>query len=141
MTSQDMAFHYVSVTDEGDGKHQGNYDNDGATVLGAIAIGPNASASVLNSVALGANSMTGSFSQVSDATIGNTTYGGFAGSARGVVSVGGPGAERQITHVAPGAITSASTDAINGSQLYSAVNGLEALIASVRAELTTLGNQ
>ena len=32
--------------------------------------------------------------------------------------MGATGAERQIKHVAPGAITAASTDAINGSQLY-----------------------
>lgn len=55
------------------------------------------------------------------------TYGGFAGTATGVVSVGAAGAERQIVNVAPGAITATSTDAINGSQLYSVASQVNAL--------------
>lgn len=55
------------------------------------------------------------------------TYGGFAGIASGVVSVGAVGAERQIVNVAPGAITATSTDAINGSQLYSVASQVNAL--------------
>ena len=51
------------------------------------------------------------------------TYSGFAGnsSALGngaVVSVGTAGSERQIQNVAAGQITKTSTDAVNGSQLY-----------------------
>ncbi|WP_410694560.1 hypothetical protein, partial [Chryseobacterium sp. SIMBA_038] len=34
------------------------------------------------------------------------------------MSVGATGAERTITNVAAGRITAASTDAVNGSQLY-----------------------
>ncbi|MDQ8019667.1 MAG: ESPR-type extended signal peptide-containing protein [Bordetella sp.] len=55
------------------------------------------------------------------------TYGGFAGTASGVVSVGAVGAERQIVNVAPGAITATSTDAINGSQLYSVASQVNAI--------------
>ena len=51
----------------------------------------------------------------------------FAGTSPvGVVSVGSVGGERQIINVAAGEISSDSTDAINGSQLYaveSAING------------------
>ncbi|MFC0690752.1 YadA family autotransporter adhesin, partial [Paraburkholderia humisilvae] len=113
--------HYVSINDGG--THQGNYDNNGATAANSIAIGPGATATVNNSVALGANSQaTTQAVQVTSATIGGTTYSGFAGSATGVVSVGAPGAERQIINVAPGSITSSSTDAINGSQLYAVAN-------------------
>ncbi|MBO7555578.1 MAG: hypothetical protein J6T41_06380, partial [Neisseriaceae bacterium] len=45
----------------------------------------------------------------------------FAGSHAdtGVVSVGDVGAERRIQNVAPGKLSADSTDAINGSQLYS----------------------
>ena len=54
------------------------------------------------------------------ATVGSLTYGGFAGTAPvGTVSVGSLGAERTVTNVAAGRITANSTDAINGSQLYS----------------------
>ncbi|MGV3059629.1 ESPR-type extended signal peptide-containing protein, partial [[Pasteurella] aerogenes] len=56
---------------------------------------------------------------VSNATVGGVTYGTFAGAtANGVVSVGAAGAERRIQNVAAGEISSTSTDAINGSQLY-----------------------
>ena len=37
----------------------------------------------------------------------------------GVISVGAKGKERQIIHVAPGDVSATSTDAINGSQLFS----------------------
>src|SRR5690606_30776861 len=36
----------------------------------------------------------------------------------GVVSVGAPGAERQIQNIAAGTLSATSTDAVNGSQLY-----------------------
>jgi autotransporter adhesin len=41
-----------------------------------------------------------------------------------VVSVGSAGKERQITNVAAGRIEKGSTDAVNGSQLYSVADGL-----------------
>jgi trimeric autotransporter adhesin len=50
--------------------------------------------------------------------IGGSTY-TFAGTnATSTVSVGGNGVVRTITNVAAGRVTSTSTDAINGSQLY-----------------------
>ena len=100
-----------------------------ATVKDAAALGHDASASLENSVALGNGSTTKvNASAVTSTTIGSITYSGFAGAtnvaAGDQVSVGAAGAERQIKHVAPGAITAISTDAVNGSQLYSVVNGL-----------------
>ncbi|WOE74021.1 hypothetical protein [Alterisphingorhabdus coralli] len=86
----------------------------------AVAVGFNANATAVNDVALGANSITAAAVGVTDATVGNTTFGGFAGTTPGsVVSVGAVGAERQVTNVAAGQITATSTDAINGSQLFS----------------------
>ncbi|KLD61925.1 YadA-like family protein [Dyella japonica] len=89
-----------------------------------MALGHKANATVANSVALGANSQaTAPVVPVSSATVGGVTYSGFAGTTpAGTVSVGSKGAERQIQNVAAGQITSSSTDAINGSQLYSVVN-------------------
>ena len=55
------------------------------------------------------------------------TYSGFAGqgsAANGVVSIGKAGAERQLINVAAGKVAADSTDAINGSQLYSVANTL-----------------
>ncbi|MDM1707187.1 YadA-like family protein [Thiopseudomonas alkaliphila] len=97
-----------------------------------VALGSNAKAEHENSVALGHASQTAAAAQVDDAVIktvvdgktGTFTYSGFEGTASGVVSVGSAGAERQIINVAPGAITDKSTDAINGSQLFSVAKGI-----------------
>ncbi|MDM0001981.1 YadA-like family protein, partial [Variovorax sp. J22P240] len=92
----------------------------------SMAMGAGSSASVANSVALGAGSVANkAATPVNNAQVGNMNYGGFAGSKpTGVVSVGSEGAERQITNVAAGRITADSTDAVNGSQLYSVADGL-----------------
>ena len=85
-----------------------------------LALGISANASIANSVALGARSVTRAATNVTGATIGGTAY-KFAGttpSTAGVVSVGSVGAERQIQNVAAGQLTTTSTDAVNGSQLF-----------------------
>lgn len=57
-----------------------------------------------------------------EATVNGITYGGFAGNnPLATVSVGSEGKERTITNVAAGRISKTSTDAINGSQLYAAL--------------------
>ena len=94
-----------------------------ATGLGASAFGVGASASKDKSVAIGAGSNTSmDAAAITTATVNGITYNGFAGAAKitagSQVSVGRPGYERQIKHVAPGEISATSTDAINGSQLY-----------------------
>ena len=73
----------------------------------------------------GASTTAGSTGTVSTATVGYMTYGGFQGAkADGVVSVGAAGNERRIQNVAAGEISATSTDAINGSQLYSVAQGV-----------------
>ena len=101
-----------------------------ATQEKALALGANADASLANAVALGAGSLTNqNATQETQATVGGITYGAtagqpaaFAGAANvqagSQVSMGAAGSERQIKHVAPGAISADSTDAINGSQLH-----------------------
>ncbi|NLW04495.1 MAG: hemagglutinin, partial [Pseudomonadaceae bacterium] len=98
-----------------------------------VALGSEAKAEHKNSVALGHASETAAAAQEDIAVIntevdgkpaGTFEYSGFAGKASGVVSVGSAKAERQIINVAPGAITSTSTDAVNGSQLYGVAAGL-----------------
>ena len=92
--------------------------NAQADVSGAVALGTSAVVSEANSVALGAYSTTTKAVPTASATIQGITY-QFAGAAPvGVVSVGSIGNERQIQNVAAGQVSSSSTDAINGSQLY-----------------------
>ena len=116
-----------------------------ATVQDAAAFGHDSRATLKNSVALGNGSTTAVNAQgVESATIGSVTYGGgankFAGStniaAGDQVSIGSAGNERQIKHVAAGAITASSTDAINGSQLYQITDGLQKSIANIPSNNT-----
>ena len=100
-----------------------------ATADYSIAIGNKANASTANSIALGADSTTRSATNVTSATVAGHTYGGFAGTSPvGSVSVGKAGEERQIHNVAAGKISADSTDAVNGSQLYSVANDLQTQI-------------
>ncbi len=98
-----------------------------AEAFASTAFGIGSKATKENSVALGAGATTVTDAEaIDDATVGTgadaVTYSGFAGDdnviAGDQVSVGAAGYERQIKHVAPGAITETSTDAINGSQLF-----------------------
>ena len=94
-----------------------------ATKVGASAFGVGAEADKDKAVAIGAGSRTSTIATpVTSATVNGVTYSGFAGAANitdgSQVSIGTAGYERQIKHVAPGAISDTSTDAINGSQLY-----------------------
>ncbi|EXI61611.1 ESPR-type extended signal peptide-containing protein [Mannheimia granulomatis] len=105
----------------------------------ASSIGANAQATLANSVALGAGSTTATNATKEDsATVNGITYGNFKGDENVAVgdqvSVGYGGQERQIKHVAPGAINATSTDAINGSQLYATQNILGNLANSVKTE-------
>ena len=87
----------------------------------------------------GASTTAGSTGTVSTATVGHMTYGGFQGAkADGVVSVGAAGNERRIQNVAAGEISSTSTDAINGSQLYAVA---EKIGNNINAAVNNLGNK
>ena len=90
-----------------------------ASANSAVAIGSRATASHDGSVALGAGSATAEAVGTNSATVNGVSYSGFAGTnPRSTVSVGYAGGERTITNVAAGRISTTSTDAINGSQLY-----------------------
>ena len=88
-----------------------------------------------SNVALGQGSIVASNAVgTSSAAVGGTTY-NFAGAApAGTVSVGSVGAERTVTNVAAGRLSAASTDAVNGSQLFatnSAVDQLNTQVTSI----------
>ena len=118
-----------------------------ATADYSIAIGNKANASTANSIALGADSTTRSATNVTSATVAGHTYGGFAGTSPvGSVSVGKAGEERQIHNVAAGKISADSTDAVNGSQLYSVANDLQTQInnstpGQINNNITNLNNR
>lgn len=111
-----------------------------ATAWDAYAIGNNTVADKSNSVALGTNSVTDNPVPTQQVVLNGVTH-VFAGeNPQSVVSVGskdraGFGGvkyyNRQITNVAAGQVDAASTDAINGSQLYAAYDE----IASMGAKL------
>lgn len=87
----------------------------------SIAIGKGATASLSRSIALGDGSIASTApTDVSSITIPNLnrTYTVSGNWPVGIVSVGTPTAQRTITNVAAGRVTSDSTDAVNGSELY-----------------------
>lgn len=92
----------------------------------AVAIGHDARVTAANSVAIGAGSSATRGPQLAYAAL---ALDGSQFSA-GEFAVGASGAERQITHVAPG---SAPTDAVNVAQLQ----GIATRVASVDARVTT----
>ncbi|UZG51117.1 S-layer homology domain-containing protein [Veillonella rogosae] len=113
----------------------------------SIAIGNKADASTANSIALGANATTRSATNVTSATVAGHTFGGFAGTSPvGSVSVGKASEERQLHNVAAGKISATSTDAVNGSQLYSVANDLQTQInnstpGQINNNITNLNNR
>ena len=105
--------------------------NSNASKDNSMAIGNRTSVNAVKDVAIGSDSSTSATTGVSKATITvpgtgkSITYGTFAGSnPDAAFSVGSAGRERQIQNVAAGRISSTSTDAINGSQLYAVANEL-----------------
>ncbi|WP_169798082.1 YadA family autotransporter adhesin [Bergeriella denitrificans] len=100
-----------------------------ASATNAIAIGQNAKATTANSVALGNGTTTAAASKTLNSTVGDITFGDFAGqSVTGTVSVGSSDAQRTISNLAAGALSTTSTDAVNGSQLH-ATNTVVANVA------------
>lgn len=99
------------------------------TAADSVAIGSSANATVQNSVALGKDSVAGSnvfggtaheaaFKNDNGVSENKQFKAGLANNSLGAVSVGKEGFERQIQNVGAGRVTANSTDAINGSQLY-----------------------
>ena len=109
-----------------------------ATQTDVFGVGNNITVTESNSVALGSNSAisagkeAGTQAKKSDGTAGKTTTAGATGTVKGfagqtavgAVSVGASGAERRIQNVAAGEVSATSTDAVNGSQLYKATQGI-----------------
>ena len=100
-----------------------------STGTNSVAIGTGAKAANENAIALGAGSETAAAVATLSATINGTAH-NFAGTnPASTVSVGKAGSERTITNVAAGRISAASTDAINGSQLYAVTSEIDKGVA------------
>ncbi|MCH7341471.1 ESPR-type extended signal peptide-containing protein [Acinetobacter higginsii] len=110
-------------------------DNANAQASRGVALGSNAVASNADDVALGSGSVTAAANPTSNGTVGDITYNYAGTSPSSVVSVGSEGNERQITNVAAGRVNETSTDAINGSQLYSTQQALGNLAESTANHL------
>lgn len=120
-----------------------------ASERNTLALGDSAHATHENSVAIGAGSVTsaaqgfGSYRLPSNSAQVVT----FAGAnPTGSVSVGAAGQERQIHNVAAGRLSATSTDAVNGSQLYSVANELQRQIdntvpGQINNNITNLTNR
>lgn len=111
-----------------------------------VALGKAAQANHGSAVALGTAAVTEQAVAINEATVGKITYGGFAGTdATAVVSVGAKGDHtRQIINVGAGEVSSTSTDAINGSQLYATndvINNVAGSVTTVLGGNATLDNK
>ncbi|MGE8449487.1 MAG: YadA family autotransporter adhesin, partial [Pseudomonadales bacterium] len=105
------------------------------TVANGLALGNAASANATNSVALGSGSTAaaphaGVISRFGGAVAGTAT------AANGTVSLGAAGAERQVQNVAAGVLSTTSTDAINGSQLFAVAAGVDSAGTSIAGILS-----
>ncbi|NOT71231.1 MAG: hypothetical protein HOP09_08085 [Hyphomicrobium sp.] len=103
-----------------------------STGANSVALGNGATAGNANDVALGAGSVTaapnvGAYTLNGGAPAGTTVA--------SVVSVGAAGSERQLTNVGAGVVSATSTDAINGSQLFTVATAVNNLGASAATAL------
>ena len=125
-----IALGYTAKATDRDAMALGSFAN--ASAKSAVALGPHAKGTAYKSIALGADSEAGtnmfdanSTSAVFKNDAGLNSEVRFAASSSsigGAVSVGKAGNERQIHNVAAGRISATSTDAVNGSQLYTVLH-------------------
>ena len=112
------------------GKQSKISSNKVSTLGAGITVGEKRDGAVV--LGYGSDADKTTVTQEDQAKVGDLTYSGFKGNLKHItndlagrfVSVGSEDNERQIKHVAAGKIDSTSTDAINGSQLYSVANTL-----------------
>ncbi|TDQ59903.1 trimeric autotransporter adhesin, partial [Mesocricetibacter intestinalis] len=137
-------------------------NNEGSTALNknaevrgrhGIAIGGDSRANSTNSVAIGYGSRAESVhygSETQKLTIGNytsnITYAGAPNASTPVFSIGNSTSPRQLQYVAAGRVSENSTDAVNGSQLFAAIealkdqNGLSGVMFNLTTSKSGTGN-
>ncbi|ASK20578.1 YadA-like family protein, partial [Halomonas sp. N3-2A] len=136
ITENGLGIRYVRTNDTGLEVSDAFAQGEGSTAVGyeavasadrALAMGYDAIASHQGSVALGEGARTAEAVGTASVDIAGQTYQFAGASPVATVSVGSVGSERTITNVAAGRITADSTDAINGSQLYAAMDFMGSL--------------
>ena len=142
----------------GSQENDASNDKTTASAKGAVAIGKNTTASSEDTVAIGTNAQSDkkgavalgsgsttatSATNIPSATINGITY-NFAGATNNPnmqVSVGNASATRQIKNVAAGEVSATSTDAINGSQLYTVASAIKPIkYVSINSTATGAGS-
>lgn len=118
-----------------------------ATAIDAVALGNNAIADRANAVAVGTNSVTDDAVGVEGITINGTKH-IFAGEQpASVVSFGAKGRagyggvtqyNRQLQNVSAGRIEADSLDAVNGSQLFAAIDEIETNAKAINNNKTAI---
>ncbi|PAU70338.1 YadA-like family protein, partial [Vreelandella alkaliphila] len=151
ITNNGRGIRYVRTNDSGLAVSDAFAEAQGSTAIGyearatadrALAMGYDAMASHQGSVALGEGARTSAQVGTTSIDIGGQSYVFAGANPVATVSVGNAGGERTITNLAAGRITANSTDAINGSQLYAAVdfmNDLNGRLTIVEGDLGDLG--
>ncbi|MDA3047144.1 hypothetical protein OFO10_08235, partial [Campylobacter sp. VBCF_06 NA8] len=89
---------------------------------GAAYVAANANSSVITGSTAGNTNYATNYSTIGRIAANKLSFAG--AKPEGVVSIGNATAPRRIQNVAAGLISAASTDAINGSQLYSVIENL-----------------
>lgn len=139
-----------SIIDGNNSYSVGN--NNTVATDNTFVLGNNVTNTAANSVFLGDEAGqdakgAGATGKVSNATVNDLTYSGFAGEESvGMVAVGNASQVRRVSGVAAGEISATSTDAINGSQLYSALSNSGVYVmgngaAPTDANLVKLGDK
>ncbi|AOA58602.1 ESPR-type extended signal peptide-containing protein [Acinetobacter larvae] len=109
--------------------------NTTVSAASGIAIGNGATVTQTGAIALGGGATTiTNATEETQAVVGKITYSGFKGkvaSSGMQLSIGSAGNERQLKNLATGKISTDSTDAINGSQLYATNQIIDNLADSV----------
>ncbi|MCM2551152.1 ESPR-type extended signal peptide-containing protein [Burkholderia glumae] len=143
--AKNMIGYAVSRTKNGYETLAGGDDTNANTAVGtsatanggrSTAIGDTATATGFHSVAIGADSKATGNGSVA---VGNDST---DDAQSNVFSVGNRETQRRIINIAPGDVSSTSTDAINGSQLYSlstsTSTGLSSAISSIGSLSTSI---
>lgn len=92
-----------------------------------IRLGESTYTNKIGDVALGNNSKTTTVEASASSTVAGKTYNYAGNNPTNAVAVGESGQERIIQSVAAGRVSSTSTDAVNGSQLYAAYDAINAI--------------
>ncbi|WP_269139188.1 ESPR-type extended signal peptide-containing protein, partial [Burkholderia cepacia] len=103
----------------------------------SLALGGHATVSGDYSIALGDSSVDVPPTSTNSVSIGGLSYSASGTNPVGVLSIGNNTEQREIINVAAGVVSQNSTDAINGSELYAVIQGVNSLSTSASTGIST----